>query len=138
MIKTTLSQQENRRSQESRLLESSASDFEAIFLKQMLTSMRRTVPKSREGEQALFKESEGEKIFLDLLDGEYAKVMSRTGRGLGLKEFILKNSPGASAARSEPRNVVTTSQAELLRLQAQSNSLNALSQMPIRKMVGGN
>lgn len=71
-------------------LEESASDFEAIFLKQMLSSMRKTVPRDQGGQETLLRESEGEKIFRDMLDGEYAKIMSRTGRGIGLKGYIMR------------------------------------------------
>lgn len=134
----TLSQTDRER------LKDAAADFEAIFLKQMMTSMRRTVPKVREGEEALFKESEGEKIFRDLLDGEYAKVLSRRERGgLGLKEAILKHAPNrAPSATVQRKGSVqekngSDPQADLLRLKAQSSLLNALGQMPVKAQGGG-
>lgn len=80
--------------QESARLREAAADFEAMFLKQMLTSMRKAIPKDTEG--ALFKESEGEKIFRDLLDEEYARVMSRGGNSLGLKESMLNHLTGSA------------------------------------------
>ncbi|MBF0446699.1 MAG: rod-binding protein [Magnetococcales bacterium] len=62
-------------------LREAAADFESMFVKQMLSSMRKAIPKEDGG---LIKESEGEKIFRDLLDAEYAKTTSRSGQGLGL------------------------------------------------------
>ena len=66
-------------------LREAAADFESMFVKQMLSSMRKTIPKQDGG---LIKESEGEKMFRDMLDGEYAKTTSRSGsrsgHGVGL------------------------------------------------------
>lgn len=112
-------------------LEAAATDFEAMFIKQMLTAMRKTIPKSREGEAALIKESEGEKIFRDLLDGEYAKVMSQRKNGLGLKEALLKYLANQTGQTNRDP------QAEVVRLQAHANTLDALSQRPVGKGIGG-
>ncbi len=117
--------------QEQKRLQGVAADFEAIFIKQMLGSMRNTVPKPREGERTLVKESEGEKIFRDLLDGEYAKVMSQRKNGLGLKEGLLKY------LANRPGQTKTDPQTEVSRLQSQSNALNAVSSMPTKTGVGG-
>lgn len=87
--------------QERKRLEGATADFEAMFIKQLLTAMRKTIPKGEEG--GLFKESQGEKIFRDLLDGEYAKVMSRGGQGIGLKEAMLKQLLGPDNATVLPR-----------------------------------
>ncbi|MBF0400645.1 MAG: rod-binding protein [Magnetococcales bacterium] len=111
-------------------LQGAATEFEAMFIKQMLTAMRKTIPKALPGEVPLIKESEGEKIFRDLLDGEYAKVMSQRKNGLGLKEALLKylaNQTGQ--AKTDP-------QADMARLQAQSSTLSALSQMPASRGLG--
>jgi Rod binding domain-containing protein len=69
-----------------RLRESTA-DFESMFVKQMLTSMRKAIPKQEGG---LIKESEGEKMFRDMLDAEYAKTTSRSGQGMGLGAAMYK------------------------------------------------
>lgn len=122
--------------QEIRRLREAATDFEALFLKQMLTAMRRTVPKSPEGEGALVRESQGEKIFRDMLDGEYAKIMSQRGRGFGLREAVMKHAMPQTAPFVASENGRVDPQAEVLRLQNQSDSLNALRQIPI-KMGGG-
>ncbi|MBF0358064.1 MAG: rod-binding protein [Magnetococcales bacterium] len=68
-------------------LRQASADFESMFVKQMLSAMRKAVPKENGG---MFKESEGEKIFKDLLDTEYAKTTSRTGAGLGLGAAMYK------------------------------------------------
>ncbi len=117
--------------QESKRLQSAATEFEAIFIKQMLGSMRKTIPKPPSGEPTLIRESEGEKIFRDLLDGEYAKVMSQRKNGLGLKEGLLKY------LANRPGQTKTDPQTEVSRLQSQSNALNAVSSMPTKTGVGG-
>lgn len=49
-------------------------DFQAVFIKQMLDTMRKTVDKS----QSLIQPNEGEKVFEDMLYDEYSKKMSRS------------------------------------------------------------
>ncbi len=61
-----------RAREKSRLLEA-ARDFEALFLKQMLDSMRRTVPKG-----GLIDGGFAEKIYEDMLYDEYSSRMART------------------------------------------------------------
>ncbi len=61
-----------------------ASDFEAIFIKQMLDSMRDTLnPENRLVDTGMAGE-----IYDDMLYDEYARIMSRTG-GLGLADLIV-------------------------------------------------
>ncbi|MBF0185303.1 MAG: rod-binding protein [Magnetococcales bacterium] len=117
--------------QEARRLQGAAADFEAMFLKQMLGAMRKTVPKTPPGQEALIRESEGEKIFRDLLDGEYAKVMSQRKNGLGLKEGLLRylaNQNGRT--RVDPK-------ADVARLQSQSSMLNSAAQASSRNGITG-
>lgn len=59
-----------------------AQDFEAIFVKQMLNSMRKTVDKS-----GLVDGGMAEEIFEDMLYDEYAKKMTRVA-GFGLADQI--------------------------------------------------
>ena len=49
-------------------------DFQSVFIKQMLDTMRKTVDKS----QSLIQPNEGEKVFEDMLYDEYSKTMSKT------------------------------------------------------------
>ena len=64
-----------------RLLEAS-NEFEAIFIQQMLKTMRKTSLES-----GFIKKSEGEKIFRSMLDEQYAILSAKSGR-LGLGEMI--------------------------------------------------
>ena len=57
-------------------------DFEAIFVKQMLNAMRKTVDKS-----SLLDGSLAQEIFEDLLYDEYAQKMAQSG-SFGLAELI--------------------------------------------------
>ncbi len=60
------------------------SDFEAIFIKQMLDSMRKTVEKT-----SLLGGGMAEDIFEDMIYDEYAKKMSKTG-DFGIKDMLYR------------------------------------------------
>ncbi|ABK45586.1 hypothetical protein Mmc1_3096 [Magnetococcus marinus MC-1] len=72
--------------QDEKTLRKAAANFEAMFIKQLLGSMRKTVPDFGEG--GLMRKSNGEKIFRDMLDQEYADLASKGEGGLGMKEAI--------------------------------------------------
>jgi len=61
-----------------------AADFEAIFINQVLKSMRRTVPKDK-----MFYGGLKQDIFEDMLYNEYSKIMSKR-EGFGIKEMIYR------------------------------------------------
>lgn len=61
-----------------------AKEFESIFTSMMMKSMRKTV-----FDGGLLQKSIGEKIYTDMLDGEYAKIVSNNA-SLGLAEQIVK------------------------------------------------
>ena len=124
--------------QEMLRLQKSATEFEAIFLKQMLTSMRKTIPKTPGSEGALIRESEGEKIFRDMLDGEYARIMSQRGRGFGLREAILEQTLGNASSSAIADHSKRDPQDAIERFRTQADSLNALNQKPIKTAIGGN
>jgi len=63
-------------------LRESANDFEAIFIQQMLKTMRKT-----SFESDLLPKSEGEKVFQSLLDEQYAQISAKSG-SLGFGEMI--------------------------------------------------
>jgi flagellar protein FlgJ len=63
-------------------LREAANDFEAIFIQQMLKTMRKT-----SFESDLLPKSEGEKVFQSLLDEQYA-LLSAKSASLGLGEMI--------------------------------------------------
>ena len=75
-----------------------AEDFQSIFIKQMLDTMRKTVHKESETEQ-----SQGEQVFEDMLYDEYSKKMSKSA-GFDLADNLyrqmsfLQNLPKATAA----------------------------------------
>jgi soluble lytic murein transglycosylase-like protein len=61
-----------------------AQDFEALFTSMMLKSMRKTV-----GDNPLMPESFGEKIYTEMLDDEYSKMMGKHA-SLGLADLVVK------------------------------------------------
>jgi len=65
-------------------LKKACSDFQAIFVKQMLDSMRKTVNKT-----GLLDGGQAEEIFEDMLYDEYAQKISKTGN-LGLDEMMYR------------------------------------------------
>jgi Rod binding domain-containing protein len=60
-----------------------AREFEALFASFMMRAMRKTV-----GDGGLVPNSLGERIYTDMLDGEYSKLLAKDGT-LGLAEMIL-------------------------------------------------
>ena len=65
-------------------LREAANEFEAIFIQQMLKTMRKTSLESD-----FIKKSEGEKIFRSMLDEQYAIISAKSG-SLGLGEMIFQ------------------------------------------------
>ena len=65
-------------------LREAANDFEAIFVQQMLKTMRKTSLESN-----FIQKSEGEKYFRSMLDEHYAQLTAKSG-SLGLGEMIYK------------------------------------------------
>lgn len=63
-------------------LKKAAEDFESLFIQQMLSAMRKTVPESD-----LFGDRKAEKMFETMLDEEMSKNMSKAG-GIGLSKMI--------------------------------------------------
>jgi len=66
---------------EKRLMET-CRDFEAIFLGELLKSMRKTIPQG-----GLLEKSFGQDVFESMLDTEYARIMAQS-RSTGLAEIL--------------------------------------------------
>lgn len=71
-------------SEDNKKLLKSCKEFESMFVKQMLNSMKKTVNKS-----GFIKENMGEKIFDDMLYDEYSKSMTETS-GFGIAQMMYK------------------------------------------------
>ncbi|MBF0625053.1 MAG: rod-binding protein [Magnetococcales bacterium] len=104
-------------------LQEAVADFEAIFVRQMLGEMRKTIPEPKDGE--LFKQGMGEKVFQEMLDSQYADIMSRRPGGLGLKEDLYRHLTSQGAAGGDAA-------AGVEKVKADTNSFNALKDKPIR------
>lgn len=125
---TSLSPQDEQR------LRAASADFEALFIKQMLSSMRKTIPKDPHGE-GLVRESQGEKIFRDMLDSEYANMMShrKGGGGLGLGEMMFRQLvkryqlQAGQADESQPGKVAANA---LQKLQMEGSAMQAVQNGP--------
>ena len=63
-------------------LKKACNDFEAIFIKQMLTSMRKSIPKG-----GLFENGYAQETFQAMQDDEMAKSMAH-GKGLGIANVL--------------------------------------------------
>ena len=64
-------------------LRESAQDFESLFLSQMMASMRKSIDS-----EGLIPQSNGEAMFTQMLDGEYAKQSTVRGTGLGIADMV--------------------------------------------------
>ncbi|MCF6336025.1 MAG: rod-binding protein [Spirochaetales bacterium] len=74
----------NANSGDDEKLKKASGDFEAIFIKQMLDSMRKTINKT-----SLLGGGMAEDIFEDMLYDKYAEKMSKTAN-FGLKEILYR------------------------------------------------
>ena len=76
-------------------LKDACKGFESMFIQMMWKEMRRTVP-----ENSLFGESNGEKIFRDMLDTELVDRMSEAG-GMGLADVMYDQLTAQYQARKD-------------------------------------
>jgi len=107
-----------------------AQDFEAMFIHQMLKSMRNTVPKDEDM-------STGRRIFTEMLDEQIANTASRTGN-FGLAKMIYKELTGQDTNQNPAK--VSEAQVENWVNEA-SESLKvdkSLIKAVIRQESGGN
>mgnify|MGYP001016457710 FL=1 len=65
-------------------LKDTAEQFESLFIQQLLTQMRKTVPDSD-----LFGDRKAEKLFESMLDEQLSIEMARAG-GIGLSDIIYR------------------------------------------------
>jgi len=65
-----------------------AQGMETLFVEQMLAEMRKSVP-----ENDIIPVSNGEKIFRQMLDSEYARMISRSS-SLGIADMVLAELQG--------------------------------------------
>ena len=85
-------------------LKKTAKEFESIFMFQMVSAMRKTVPQNEGG---LIKKSNGEKIFEGMLDEEWAKRLSGKGQGGGLSGVIYQQLSRKLGLETSPTAPVT-------------------------------
>ena len=71
-------------SSEDERLKKACSDFEAIFIRQMLESMRKTVQKTE-----MNGGGQAEELYEDMLYDKYAETMAKTAR-LGVAELMYR------------------------------------------------
>jgi peptidoglycan hydrolase FlgJ len=80
-----------------RQLEEVATEFEALFVKQMLDAMRKTL----RPENDLFYGGMAQETFQDMLYEEYARKIAQTGN-LGIAEVITRQYGAAAGTPSVP------------------------------------
>lgn len=78
-----------------------ASEFETIFSKMFLSSMRKTAPPG-----PLFHGGRGEEIFSELLDNHYAEAVSKRDKGLGIADMIVRKYASHVKAQEEQKGRV--------------------------------
>ena len=80
-------------------LKKACQGFESMFMQMMWKEMRGTVP-----ENSLFGESQGEKIFRDMLDTEMVDRMTQAG-GLGLADLMYQQLRSQYQAQKQGQNI---------------------------------
>lgn len=73
---------------EKKLMES-CQEIEAIYIHQMLRQMRATVPQG-----GLINESSASKMYQEMLDEEYSKLMAKSHNSLGIADMLYKQLKG--------------------------------------------
>jgi flagellar protein FlgJ len=81
-------------------LKKACNDFEAIFVKQMLTSMRESIPKG-----GLFESGFENEMFQSMQDDELAKSIAN-GKGMGIADALYNQISGRinQSPHQEPAN----------------------------------
>lgn len=69
---------------EDQRLKNACLDLEAVFVQQLMQSMRKTIPES-----TLVEKSFGQQVYEDMLDEEIANIGSKTGQ-FGIGEMIYR------------------------------------------------
>lgn len=77
-------------------LHKACDDFEAILVKQLLTTMRKSVPKG-----GLFNEGFASDIYQSISDDSLAQEMTSGGKGLGFSEMLFEKISGQIKAKTE-------------------------------------
>lgn len=107
-------------------LEKSVGEFESMFYKQLFGVMRESVQ-----EDPLFNGGQGEKMFKDLLDNEYARMASERPQGSGgLKEVLMNQLLGRYQAPHPGLTGTSPAQQAEQRLDA-AKQLSQAPEMPI-------
>jgi len=81
---TTPKSVKSRKGQDSEKLRETTQQFEAIFIQQMYTEMRKTIP-----DDGLIKRGNADEIYTQMLDLEAAKVTAQQG-GIGLADLMME------------------------------------------------
>lgn len=96
-IEQTVDKVEMQRETESeQQLRAAVAEFESLFIHQMLSAMRKTVP-----EDGLIPTNTAQNIFEDMLDEEIAKVSSQAG-GIGLAEILYQQLAAEAYGKQQP------------------------------------
>lgn len=86
-----------KREQEDAQLKKACQDLEALFIQQMLKRMRATIPKS-----GFIPESMATKMYEEMLDTEYSKVIAASPHNFGLADLLYEQlKPTIKEADSE-------------------------------------
>lgn len=75
--------EEAKKTGDTTALRDATDQLEAVFIQMMMKTMRNSIPES----EGIFKKSEAEKMFSEMLDDEYAKKMSEAG-GIGISDML--------------------------------------------------
>ena len=88
--------EEKKAAQQKERLKLACEDFEAVFIRQMLRSMRKTAFSSAGHDESLYR---------DMLDEEYARVCSKRGMGIArMLQMQLEGKMGWDSAENEGKN----------------------------------
>jgi Rod binding domain-containing protein len=94
-------ERQSKRASDAAKIKKLASEFESVFMEQMLKSMRQSVQKG-----GLIDGGNAEEIYQSMLDGEYSKSMSLGGKNSISGMIELQLLEGLTGSRAEAQKIV--------------------------------
>jgi|LGVF01.2.fsa_nt_gb flagellar protein FlgJ len=88
--------EEAKKSGNTDALRDATDQLEAVFINMMMKTMRSSIPES----EGIFKKSESEKMFEEMLDDEYSTQMAKSG-GIGISDMIFEQFEKSMASEDD-------------------------------------
>lgn len=93
-----------RDEEDDKQLRAACQEFEALFVYELLKQMRASIPKG-----GLIPEGIGEKMYKDMLDEEYSKIIAASPNSLGLGDLLYRQLKRDAGLRENNEEIIKES-----------------------------